>query len=485
MKTLVISLSLAAAVPALSQAPAGVAPQSTKGVVRKKLAPVSSEVLRVKLPRPVERKLSNGLRVIIVENHRVPTVSVNLLLPASTLNDPAGLPGVAEATAEMLKQGTRTRTSRQIAEQISELGAGLHVSAGWGSRTTFAGGGTLSENLDSLLEIMSDVLLNPAFPEDEFAKWKKRKLGALQQMRANEQVLGSERLHDVLYGGDPRAVTHTTPDSVQKMTRADLEAFHKKYYVPGGALLGVTGDVAPDELVAKLEKYFRTWSAAGAADPDLQVKTPVPDRKIILVNRPGSVQTLLMLGNHAIGRTSPDYPVVMVLNQVLGAGPASRLFINIREEKGFTYGVYSSFRADRYLDHFAAASSVRTEVTGAAIDEFLKEFRRIREEAVPAEELENAKRAIVANFALSLENQDGVLSRILAQKDFNLPADYWDTYPEKITAVTAADVQAAARRYVPLENVQLVAVGDAAKIKDVLKKYGAVEQYDTEGKKTE
>jgi len=485
MNKLIISLLLAAAVPALSQAPAGVAPQSTQGVVRKKLAPVSSEVLRVKLPRPVERKLSNGLRVVIVENHRVPTVSVNLLLPASTLNDPPGLPGVAEATAEMLKQGTKTRTSRQIAEQISELGAGLNASAGWGSRTTSVSGGTLSENLGSLLEIMSDVLLNPTFPEDEFAKWKKRKFGALQQMRANEQVLGAERLHDVLYGGDARAVTHATTDSVQKMTRADLEAFHKKYYVSGGALLGVTGDVAPDDLVAKLEKHFKVWGAAEAADPDLQVKAPISDKKIILVNRPASVQTLLMLGNHAIGRTSPDYPAAMVLNQVLGAGPASRLFINIREEKGFTYGVYSSFRADRYLDHFTAASSVRTEVTGPAIDEFLKEFRRIREQAVPAEELDNAKRAIVASFALSLENQNGVLSRILMQREFNLPADYWDTYPEEIMAVTAAEVQAAARKYIPLENVQLVAVGDAAKIMDVLKKYGTVEQYDAEGKRTE
>ncbi len=480
-----IAALMVASLGALAQAPEAVQTQSVKGVVRKNLAPVSTEVLRVKLPRPVERKLKNGLTVLVIENHRVPVVTMELVLPASTLSDPAEMPGVAEAVAEMLKQGTATRTSRQIADELSETGSSLSINASWGARGTTLSASALTENLDSLLALTSDVLLNATFPEDEFGKWKTRKLTAFQQQRANPAFLGSERFAQVLYAGDARANISATAAAVNKMTREDLLNFRKRFYVPGGSILGVTGDTTPDAIVAKLEKALGGWQGEAIASPDLAPKPPIVEKKIYLVNRPGSVQTYLMLGNHAVDRVSPDYVACMVLNRILGSGPSSRLFINIREEKGFTYGVYSRFQADKYLDAFSASSSVRTEVTGAALDEFLKEFRKIREEAVPAEELENAKRAIVANFALSIERQAGVLSQVMQLREFGLPPDYWDTYAGKVMAVTADDVQRVARKYVPLDNLQVVAVGDGAKIGEVLKKYGPVEQYNAEGKKIE
>jgi zinc protease len=423
------------------------------------------------------------LTVLVVENHRVPVVTMDLVLPASTLSDPPQKRGVAEAIAEMMKQGTATRSSRQIADELSEMGASLSVYAGWGAKGTRLGASALTENLDSLLALTSDVLLNATFPEDEFAKWKKRKLTSFQQQRANPAFLGSERFAQVLYAGDARSNISGTAAAVNRMTRQDLLDFRKQFYVPGGSILGVTGDTTPDAIVAKLEKAFGGWQAGTAISPELAPKSPIAEKKIYLVNRPGSVQTFLMLGNHAVDRLSPDYIACMVLNRILGSGPSSRLFINIREEHGFTYGVYSRFQADKYLDAFSASSSVRTEVTGAALDEFLKEFRKIRDEAVPKEELENAKRAIVANFALSIERQAGVLSQVMQLREFGLPADYWDTYAEKVMAVSADDVQRAARKYVPFDNLQVVAVGDGSKIADVLKKYGPVEQYNSEGLK--
>jgi zinc protease len=481
--TSLIPLLLVAGLPALSQAPGAAPSQSVKGVVHKNLAPVSTEVLRVKLPRPVERTLKNGLKVQIIENHRVPVVALDLILPAAPPNDPPALPGVAEAVTEMLRQGTPTRTSRQIAEEVSELGASLDARASWGTPSSRLTASALKENLEPLLALAADVLLNPSFPQDEFDKWKKRKLSSLQQQRAQAGFLGNERMAQVLYPGDPRGNVSASVESVTKMTRQDLLDFHKRYYVPSSSLLGVTGDVTPDEIVAKLEKVFAAWPSGSASVPDLAVKPPIPDKKIYLVNRPNSVQTMLILANHSIDRLSPDYIPCMVLNQILGSGPASRLFVNIREEKGFTYGVYSTFRAGKYLDQFSASASVRTEVTAPALDEFLKEFRKIREEAVPKEELDNAKRAIVGNFALSLENQSGVLTRMLSLAEYGLPADYWDTYPEKVMAVTAEDVQRVARKYIPLDNVQIVAVGEGSKLRDVLKKYGPVEEYNTDGKK--
>ncbi len=480
-----IAIFVTAAAAALAQAPAAAPQTSMKGVVRKNLAPVSTEVLRVKLPRPVERTLKNGVKVLVIENHRVPLVSMQLVVPASSLNDPAGLPGVAQATAELMKSGTKTRTSREIVEQVSELGGALNVFSDFSSRTSLSAS-ALTENFDQVLAVAADVLLNPTFPQDELDKWKKRALAGIQQRRSNPGLLGQERFFEALYAGDPRANFAPKPEPIAKLSREDLVAFHKANFVPSGSILGVTGDAKPDEIVAKLDKALAGWTGGPPKSPDVTApKPPIGDKRVYLVNRPASVQTYLILGNHAIDRLSPDFIPVQVLNRVLGSGPSSRLFIIIREEKGFTYGVYSSFRATKYLDQFMASSSVRTDVTGPALDEFLKEFRRIREEAVPSEELENAKRAIVAGFALSIENQNGVLGQILHLYENGLPADYWDTYPEKVMAVTAADVQRVARKYVPLENLQVVAVGDGAKIRELLKKYGPVEEYSTDGKRVD
>jgi len=457
--------------------------ESLKGVVMKNLAPVSNEVLRIQLPRGVDRKLKNGLSVLVLENHRVPSVSMGLALPASTLDDPPDLPGVAEAVADMLKQGTPSRNARQIAEAVAELGATLNIGAQYGARSTDITVSTLTENLDPLLDILADVLLHPTFARDELDKWKARKLSALQQARTNPFFLGSERLHLALYSGDARAVSAATADSIKRITREDLVNFYKAYYRPGNALLGVTGDVTPDAITAKLEKNLASWETGTAHQPKLELSAPVAGKKVYLVNRPNSVQTMLMLTNLAIGRTSPDYIPCMVMNRVLGDGPSARLFRNIREDKGYTYGAYSNFTASKYMNHFTASASVRTEVTAPAIDEFIKEFRAIRETPVPAEELENAKRAIVAGFALSLENQASVLRQVMTQREYGLPADYWDTYPEKVMAVTAADVQRVAQKYVPVDNLQLIAVGDAAKIAEALKKYGSLAEFDADGKR--
>jgi predicted Zn-dependent peptidase len=482
MRKLIV-LVIAALVPATAQQPAEQRQDSMKGVQPKNLAPVSTEVLRVKLPRPADRKLKNGLSVLIMENHRVPTVTLDLVLPASTLSDPEGLPGVAQFTANLLNQGTTTRTSRQIAETSAEIGARINANAQYGAQSTHLTASALSENLDPLLDLFADILLNPAFPQKEFDTEKNRISALLQQMRANPQFVGDERLRHVLYAGDNRQFGGPTPDSLRKMTREDLVAFYKAYYRPGNSILGISGDVKPDDIVARLERRLAAWAPGAAAAPKFALGAPIPDKKIYVVNRPNSVQTYLVLANRAIDRTNPDYIVCQVLNRVLGSGPASRLFINIREEHGFTYGVYSSFTALKYMNHFSASSSVRTDVTAPALDEFLKEFRTIRDVPVPPAELENAKRAIVAGFALSLESQAGMLQQRLQLREYGLPEDYWDTYPQRVMAITAADVQRVARKYIPADNLQLIAVGDASKIADVLAKYGPVERYDQEGRK--
>ena len=459
---------------------------SFRGMVRLNRAPVSNEVLKVKLPRPVERTLSNGLRLVILESHRAPTIALTIAVPSSNLRDGA-MPGLAEATAALMMLGTTTKNARQISEALGDLGATVSFGSGGGGGGRGGGGApagsaatitvnSLSENFDASLALMSDILLHPSFPADEFEKWKARQRSQLEQSRTQPNTLSSETLMRVLYPNDARQFTRLTVESLNKLTRENLMEHYKKYYVPSGELAGISGDITPKDAVAKLEKHLAGWKGGPIEKIALPMAAPIAEKKVYLISRPGSVQTSLTLANRAIERTNSDYIACMVMNQVLGSGPAARLFRIIREEKGYTYGVSSSFTATRYMQHFSSAMSVRTEVTEPALADLLKEFREIRDVTVPKEELEGAKRTLVASFALGLENPAQVLQRWMQQREFGLPEDYWDTYAEKIMAVTAADVARVAKKYVPFDNVQIVAVGDGDKIRDLLKKFGPVEE---------
>jgi len=469
---------LLAAVGSAQEAP------SYRGMVRLNRAPVSNEVLKVKLPRPEDRTLSNGLKLVILQSNRTPTISVSISIPSSRLRDPAGMPGVAEATAAMMMMGTATRSARQISEALADIGATVSFGGGGGGGRGGRGGGggdegtisvsAMTENFDEALGILADILLHASFPADELEKWKGRQRAALEQQRTNPAMLSNEMLMKVMYPGDARQFTRLTEESLDKITRDVLVDHYKKYVVPSGELAGVVGDIAPRDAVAKLEKALGAWKGGPVEPVKLAVDPPIGEKKVYLISRAGSVQTSLTLANRAISRTDPDYIPCMVMNQVLGAGTAARLFRIIREEKGYTYGVSSSFAASKTANHFFSSMSVRTEVTEPALADLLKEFREIREAPVPQDELDGAKRTMVARFALDLENPSGVLARWMQQREFKLPEDYWDTFSAKVMAVTAEDVQRVARKYVPYDNVQIIAVGDGAKIRESLKKFGPV-----------
>jgi len=236
------------------------------------------------------------------------------------------------------------------------------------------------------------------------------------------------------------------------------------------------------EIMPKLEKYFGDWAKGEVPATSIPPAPAQADARIFLIDRPGSVQTVLQLGTLGIERTSPDYFAVLLADRVLGGGPSGRLFLNLREDKGYTYGAYSNFGGSKFRGTWVSSSEVRTDVTEGAMKEFMYELNRLRNEPVSAEELDNAKRAIIGSFALSLEQPTTLLQNIITQKLYNLPADYWDTYPQKVSAITAADVQRAAQKYIDLGHLQVVAVGDAAKAREVLAKYGKVELYDADGK---
>ena len=458
------------------------APSASK-VERKNRAPVSRDMLRVKLPKPVEAKLKNGLTVLVMEDRRAPFVSIQLHIDgAGALFEPAQLAGLAGTTAQMLREGTKSRTSIQIAEAIDRLGASLGAGSSFGSSEVVLSASGLSDNFDAWFEIVVDVLLNPSFPADELEKLKQRQRVQLRQQRSSANFLASERFNGAVYNDHPAATVSQSEKSVDGLTREILVQWHRERYAPQDAILGVAGNVRAAEVIRKLESSLGGWKASRIKEAWPRDPVAATARKVFIVHRPNSVQTTVALGNIAIDRRSPDYFPMVVMNHVIGAGSTGRLFLNLREEKGYTYGVYSDFSALRYPGPWRAVGNMRTEVTEPALAEFFNEIRRIRDEPVAAAELEASKRAIAASFALSLEQPSAPLNFAIVSKRYGLPAGYWDAYPAKIMAVSAADVRRVARKYLNLETMQLVAVGDSNKIKAGLEKYGQVEVYDDEGR---
>ncbi|HEX8266199.1 MAG TPA: pitrilysin family protein [Pyrinomonadaceae bacterium] len=455
---------------------------STKGAVIKGKAPLNKEILRVKLPKAQEATLSNGLQVVLLENHKVPTFSMQMVVLSGGLSDPQTARGVASFTASLLREGTAKRSSKEISEQSESLGAVIGANAGLSGFTSNVTAAGLVENLDQTLDIFADVVRNPAFPTEEVDKYKARTLAQLPLQRSNPGLLAAERFNRAIYGEHPASLVLPPVESLRTLTPDALKQFHQTYYRPNNAILAVTGDITMKELMPKLEKAFGDWQKAEVPATKIPTVAALSKPGIFLIDRPGSVQTVLQLGNVGIERTNPDYFSVLVMNQIFGGGPQARLFMNLREDKGYTYGAYSGFGGSKFPGTVQASSSVRTDVTEGALKEFMYEIKRIRDEKVPAEELENAKRSIIGSFALSLEQPQALLSNIVTQKLYGFPVSYWDEYPQQVSRITVDDVQRAAQKYLDLPHLQIVAVGDASKVRNILATYGSVEQYDTEGK---
>ncbi|HMF01716.1 MAG TPA: pitrilysin family protein, partial [Terriglobia bacterium] len=394
----------------------------TSKVERKNRAPVSKDVLKATLPRATETTLSNGVVVLIMENHRLPLISIQYNISgAGPLFDPSNTPGLANIAALMLREGTKTKTSVEIAEQSAQLGAEISASAAFGSSSTLINASGLSDNFDQWLTLTNDVLLNANFPADELNRLKQRLKAQLRQQRANPNFLANERFSKAVYGSYPASVVSATNESIDAITSEMLAKWHQDRYKPQNTILGITGDVKAAEILPKLEKALAGWKKDDLKEVLPPSPTPVASKKVFLVDRPGSVQTTVALGNIAIDRRDPDYIPLTVLNRILGGGPAARLFLNLREEKGYTYGVYSSFTALKYPGPWRAGGDVRTEVTQGAMTEFFNEFQRIRDQKVPVTELEEAKRAIVAGFALSLEKPTELLGYAITRQIYGFP----------------------------------------------------------------
>ena len=451
---------------------------TTETFRRESPAPLAPRPLNI--PAPIETMLGNGLQLVFVEDRRLPIVSFRLAFRSGDANDPPAIPGLSDMTSHLMTEGTEARSSRQIAEDIERIGATLAV--GSGSDFTTVGASALSIYLEEILELMADVTLRPSFPQNEFDLARENTKQILIQQRAQPNFLASERLSQVLFGNHPYARISPTPESLDAMSRQKLVEFHKSVFTPANAVMIVVGDVDHNQIIERMELLFGQWKGVTSAKSEFSSPPMRTIRSAYLVDRPGSEQSNIVIANMGIIRTSPDYFPMLLLHTVLGANASSRLFMNLREEKGYTYGAYSSLDARRLAGTFRATAEVRTPVTGASLHEFFFELARIRSENVSAEELNNAKSYLSGVFPIRIETQDGLIDQLVSVKMFDLPRDYLHTYRDNVNAVTAEDILRVAEQYVTPDHAAIVIVGDASEIEQQVRPYSEViEVYDTEG----
>lgn len=422
--------------------------------------------------------LPNGLRILVVESHKQPIVSLSLSFAAGSIFDPAGKEGVSEMVAGLLTKGAGTRTAEQISEAIE--GAGGSLGAGAGSDFLSISSTVLKSSLPLAMELIGDAAMHPTFAEKEVELLRTQTLSGLQVALSQPEAIASRIFQRTLYGQNPYGRS-ANPASVKATTRADLVAFQRARLRPVGALLVVAGDVTLPEVRALAQKTFRGWAGAPPAAPVFRAPPARSRTDLILVHRPGSVQSNIMVGNLTYLPNDPRTYSATVANQVLGGGASSRLFLTLREAKSWTYGAYSRYARRKGVGSFEARTEVRTEVTDSALREVLAQLRRIATEPVPPAELEAAKGSLTGSFPLSIESADQVAGAVANARLYGLAPDYVQTYRVRIGAVTAPQVQATAHATIRPGAAAIVIVGDGSKIYERLKGIAPISIVDPEG----
>jgi predicted Zn-dependent peptidase len=415
------------------------------------------------------------MQVVLAETHTFPKISAQLFFRSGNAAVAHRAPGLAEMTATVVRTGTASRPSRRIEEDLRRMGADLGSHAG--ADTTAISASALAEFSEGLLELVADLARNASFPAEEFERERRQKIESLRVERTTPGFLASERLRRVLFGEHPYAIIAPTEEQVAAFQREQLEDFYRHHYSPANALLILVGDFAVEEMLAQAEKIFGNWKAPG---PEA-LPSPAPPhhsgRHVHLMHLPGSVQTQVLLGNLAITRRDPDWYRLVLANSIYGGAFHSRLVINIREQKGYTYSPRSSVNALRQYGYFSVHAAVRNEVAAATLTEMFYEMDRMRSLPVTPEELDSARSYLSGVFSLGTATQDGLLGQLSTMYLDRLPDDYLETYREKIRALTADDVLAAARRHFDSPNAQIVLVGDRAQIADQAALFGNITEY--------
>lgn len=460
-------------IPPLDEAP------HAEGERPREAPPPSGPRRDVAFPDVARATLPNGLEVNTVEWHQLPVVYIRLVVRSGGETDPARLPGLSDLVAQMLREGTKRRSSAELAEAIEFLGADMSTSADEENvQLVFR---AMRTHLAEAMQIVAEVATEPAFKNNELEKLRRRELDRLALAARNPGWLVRREFYGRLYGDHPYAHVDTTPEAVRRVKRGDLSRWHRTHFVPSNAFLVVTGDVTPDEIQRISGEAFGRWRGRPVAAAERPVPPARSTREVFVVDRPGSAQSVIVVGNLAIDRNDEQWIPLEVGNQILGGSAASRLFMDLRERRSLTYGAYSAVRPRIDIGPFVASTSVRTEVTARALDAILEHLDRIVSEKPTASEVEDARRFLADSFPLRVETPAAIGRMVQDLRVFGLPDDYYDVYRSRVQAVDADDALRAAQEGIHPDEALVVVVGEASAIAEALRPYGAVTVVDADG----
>lgn len=425
------------------------------------------------LPLPASRALSNGLKVVVVERHSLPLVTLQLVVKAGAESDPPELSGTAQFVASLLDQGTRRRSAQQIAEAIDSVGGTIEVGADWDN--SFAVATVLTDHTELAFDLLADITIYPAFFPSEVERTRKQTLSALEVLRGDPGYLADTVFNRLIFErttyGHP---AEGTLDTVRRLTALDLKQFHARYYSPANSYLTVVGDIKVEDAMDYAQKFFGAWEGSPQAPhaETFQRVGLVRSRQVVVVDKPDAVQTEIRVGNAGAGRESPDYYALTVANQILGGPASNRLFSALRSQRGLTYGASSDLFCYRNLGSWEAKTSTRTPQTIKTVRIILQQMKRLRDHPLSSQELETAQSYLIGHRALEFETSDGIAAQSLDLLTHNLPFDEWNLFPEKVQRLTREDVWSAVQRYLEPDHAVIVLVGDAEGFRKDLKKLG-------------
>ena len=439
------------------------------------------------IPPGIQRaRLSNGLDLLVIEDHKLPLVRASLLLRGGWSADPQDRPGAASLTAELLDEGTQSRTALQIAEEDKRLAAG--VRAGSSADNSYVSINVLKKNLDPALELAADVALKPTFPEEELERQRRMYLGYIQQEAKQPFTVAQKAYLRILYGAaHPYGQPYTgsgTNESIKAITRDDLMQHHQANYFPNNAAFVMVGDIALDEAREKLERVFKWWETGPVALNEVPKPTPFSSTKVCIAHKPGAAQSVIIAGNLGVRRSDPDYLACLVMNHIFGGQFTSRLNMNLREDKGYTYGAHSFFSSVRGTGSFLCYAQVQTEITREAIVEIIREMRDMAgQRPLTDTELMDSKSNMTMGFPQRFQTYSGIAGRLSEMIIYNLPDDEWYSYVDKVNAIDAAMAIQAARDHLHPDALLIVIVGDRKKVEPKMRELGLGEicHIDTDG----
>jgi len=428
----------------------------------------------IKLPPYQKFSLGTGLTLLVMENKKLPLVNFRLILKAGSVYDPPGKEGLASLTAALIRKGTKTKSFEQISEQIEFVGGSLN--SGASADYAFISGEFLSKDIDLALNLLSDILLNPAFSQQEFEREKGLTLAGLQQEKDDPSTIATKAFYQFLFENNPYShPVDGTEASVKKITRADVLAFYKNYFSPQNSILTLVGDFSTPTVKQKIEKTLAGWQKSNTNLAKLPAPTKFKGRKLLIVEKPDVTQTQIRIGNVSVPRNNPDYFPLIVANTILGGGFTSRLMNELRVNQGLTYGVSSRFNMFKETGAYLISTFTKNQTTRKIIDLALAEVKKFREKGVTQKELQGAKNYLKGLFPLRLETPEALASQISDIEFYNLDPKFVDTYIQKIGAVTLDDIKRVTNKYFDYEDVVLVVVTNPKETQKDLEGLGKIE----------